>query len=301
MAASRFNVLVLGYGEMGHAMEHLLAGRHALTVWQRRPPPGTEPVDLEYAAARSDFVLFCLPAQPHFQLAQRLLPAVSANTICLSIAKGLDDHGRTPAQIFREVFGSRAMYGVLYGPMISEELRADRPGFAQLGTAGMSAFNSTRSLFGSTRLHIKHTSDITGISWAAVLKNVYTMLLGITDGLRLGDNMRGYLTVIAVHEIDRIVTRLGGVAATAYDLAGLGDLMTTATSAGSRHYETGRRFARGERIESECEGVHTLRMIRARRLFDTAGFPLFRLAEACVLDPVNIGAKVSAYVAQLAR
>ena len=68
------HVLILGYGEIGHAMEYLLA----------------------------------------------------QNSLCLSIAKGLDETGRTAAQVFEHVFNSKHHYGVVYSPMIAEELRAGR-------------------------------------------------------------------------------------------------------------------------------------------------------------------------------
>ena len=76
-------------------MEYLLRPRHALLIWERRPQGGARPMDLEAAAAQSDFVLFCLPAGPHFELAARLRPALRESCVCLSIAKGVDDEGRT--------------------------------------------------------------------------------------------------------------------------------------------------------------------------------------------------------------
>jgi glycerol-3-phosphate dehydrogenase (NAD(P)+) len=33
----RFRVLILGYGEMGHAMEHLLKERQQLDIWEKYP------------------------------------------------------------------------------------------------------------------------------------------------------------------------------------------------------------------------------------------------------------------------
>ncbi len=79
-----------------------------------------------------------------------------------------------------------------------------------------------------------------------MLKNVYAILFGVADGLELGDNMRGYLATAAMHELERIVAGLGGSAGAAHRLAGLGDLITTATSKGSHHHELGRRLARGD-------------------------------------------------------
>ena len=55
------------------------------------------------------------------------------------------------------------------------------------------------------------SEDITGINWSVILKNVYAMAFGMADELGLGDNMRGFLMVMALRELDTIVRQLGGL------------------------------------------------------------------------------------------
>jgi glycerol-3-phosphate dehydrogenase (NAD(P)+) len=284
-AASR--ILILGYGEMGHAMERLLRARHTLAVWQRRPPPGHAPIDPEAEAARAGFVLFCLPTPPHFEVAQRLAPRLSPDTVCLTIAKGLDEDGRTAAQALEAALRGRCPIAVVCGPMISEEIRAGRPAFAQVGAASEAARSRTLALFAGSSLYLEPGEDVVGLSWCAVLKNVYALLFGMADELGLGDNTRGYLAVSCMRELGELVARLGGRQASALGLAGLGDLITTATSRGSRHHELGRRLARGETRDIECEGMHTLRLLERTRRFDTARYPLLRLAGDCAREPAR--------------
>ena len=49
---------------------------------------------------------------------------MSPDTLCVSIAKGLDDEGRTAVRALTQALGPQAAIAVLYGPMISEEIRA---------------------------------------------------------------------------------------------------------------------------------------------------------------------------------
>ena len=281
----RFRVLILGYGEMGHAMQFLLGERHTLEVWEKFPKNGFESVLLEDAAPQADIVLFCLPVNPHREVAEHIAPLLNKNCLCLSIAKGLDEAGQTAAQIFADVFAGHQPYALLYGPMISEEIRAGRYAFAQLGCEDVDSFKKIRALFQGTRLYIEHTPDITGISWSVILKNVYAMVFGMADELQLGDNMRGYLAVAALHELDQIVRTMGGEAGSPFHLAGLGDLITTATSEDSHHHELGRMLARGETQGIEGEGVHTLEMVSQHHLLSEADYPLFRLKHDVVKDP----------------
>lgn len=269
---------------MGRAMEYLLRPHHRLTLWQRHPKPGSPAVALDAVAAEQDFILFCLPASPHFELASRLQPYLRHDGVCLSVAKGLDEHGRTAAQALEEALGPATAFSVLYGPMISEEIRDGRPAFAQAGTTHADTYARVRQLFAGSSLYIERCTDIPGISWSAVLKNVYAILFGVADEMILGDNTRGYLAVAAVAELESIVTGLGGQPETPRRLAGLGDLITTATSAGSHHHEVGRRLARGQEALTG-EGVHTLEMVHAHGLFDTRRYPLFDLIGRLLAEP----------------
>ena len=189
--AEQFKVLILGHGEMGQAMEYLIKDQSQLDIWERHPKDNTCPVILEDAASQADIVLFCLPVNPHREIAKQIAPHLKKNCLCISIAKGLDETGLSAAQIFAEALGSNQPYALLYGPMISEEIRAGHEAFAQLGCADMDSYNKVCALFHGTNLYIEHSADITGISWSVILKNVYALVFGTADELQLGDNMRG--------------------------------------------------------------------------------------------------------------
>jgi glycerol-3-phosphate dehydrogenase (NAD(P)+) len=285
-------ILVIGYGEMGHAMEFLLAGCYELAFHDIRPMDKHESVALEQGAAQADYIIYCVPVTPLAGLAERVVPALDDHSISLSVAKGLDDDGRPAAQIFHDVYAGRHDYGVLYGPMISEEIRAGRPAFAQVGMSRSGVYERVAALFAGTGLVLEYSADMRGISWSSVLKNVYALLFGAADELGLGDNVRGYLAVAAQAEMVRIVVQMGGHESSARQLAGLGDLITTATSAGSHHHELGRLLARGERDRLSGEGIHTLAMVRKFDLIDTAACPLFGLARELVEEPVNVATRM---------
>lgn len=292
----QLDVLILGYGEMGHAMEHLLADRHNLSIWDKFPDAGFSSAVLEQAVPEADFILFCLPVNPHREIVTQIEPLLKDNSICLSIAKGLDEAGQTAAQIFEDVLADKHRHVLLYGPMISEEIRAGRYAFAQVGCQHEDLYVRTRELFSGSHLYVDYTADISGISWSVILKNVYAMLFGMADELDLGDNMRGFLTVEAVRELDRIVRNMGGEAGSSYHLAGLGDLITTATSESSHHHSLGRQLARGDTSNITGEGVHTLAMVKKHNLFAEEDYPLFKLIHGIVTNPVDVQGMLQKYI-----
>ena len=292
----QFRVLVLGHGEMGQAMEYLIKDQSQLDIWERHPKDTAHPVVLEDAASQADIVLFCLPVNPHGVIAKQIAPHLKKTCLCLSIAKGLDETGLSAAQIFAEVLGANQPYALLYGPMISEEIRAGHEAFAQLGCADIESYNKVCNLFHGTNLYIEYSSDIIGISWSVILKNVYALVFGMADELQLGDNMRGYLAVAALRELDQIVCKMGGQAGSPYHLAGLGDLITTATSEDSHHHELGRMLAREEVKEIKGEGIHTLEMVKKYNLFNIEEYPLFNLINDIVRQPQGVRKKIKDYL-----
>jgi glycerol-3-phosphate dehydrogenase (NAD(P)+) len=292
-------VLILGHGRMGQAMEHLLVERHDVRIWDIGGVIKGSHATLEQEVADVQVILFCLPVNPHHEIARRIDPHLAPDSLCLTIAKGLNESGRTAAQIFESAFTSGHHYGVMYGPMIAEELSADQHGFADVVLSEPADIAVIESLFRGSTLVCQQASDMHGRSWSVILKNVYAILFGVADELKLGKNMRGHLMVAAMAELSGIVQSFGGQAHTPYSYAGLGDLMTTGTSEDSHHHSLGRKLVLGEWSDISGEGVHTLRMVEKFRPFDWRGYPLFALAHDIVTAPQTLRERVEDYLKEL--
>ena len=290
----KLRVLVLGHGEMGHALDYLLAEKHDVHIWSR-----SSTTILEEEVGKAQVILFCLPVNAHIDVIKRLAPFLQKDSLCLSIAKGLDESGKTAAQIFSSTLADQHRFGVIYGPMISEEIRLGRYAFADVALSSSDDFDRIRTLFIGSKLICRQVSDMTGSSWSVILKNVYAIMFGVTDGLNLGDNIRGHLVVTALAEISAILLKFGAEGHTPFAYAGLGDLVTTATSENSHHHELGRRLAEGQFDAISGEGVHTLAMVEKFHLFDFQAYPLFMLVRNIISTPENLDTLVEAYLDQL--
>ena len=289
MTAGKAEVLIIGYGEMGHAIEFLLAQRCGITIYDPYCPPGERPeVNLERAIAGSDYVIFCTPTAPLYAIAKQVKAAIPPSAICLSMAKSLDRCGRTAPEALRHGLAGDGNCGFFYGPMIAEDILAGKLAFSTLAATDPDVIRSVMALFQGTNLKLQPFSDVTGSAWCAILKNPYAILFGIIDELQWGANVRGFVTVAALREIAAIIEKLGGETATAYGLAGLADLITTGTSRDSHHHELGRKVARGDRDALSGEGITTLDMIRTHRLISTERFPLLDSARRILREDQDI-------------
>lgn len=304
---TRPQVLILGRGAMGSMFESLLGERARVTTWERDLETGVESDPLEELAAGRDAVILAVPAMPHDELAGRLAACLDAETLCLTIAKGVDEDGCTPADIFARHFGDTPdpgpAWAVIYGPMIADDLDGGRCGFALASANRPAIADRARDLVGGGPLYLRSHDDPHGAAWAAILKNIYVPLIGMSDELDLGDNMRGFLVSEALEELAAIVEHLGGRPGTAYSLAGVGDLVTTATSADSHHRGIGRAIGRGE-LESavdtgdnvRSEGVHAIMQIRRHGLLEIADYPLLAFVADLLATPTDPRRRMEAWI-----
>jgi glycerol-3-phosphate dehydrogenase (NAD(P)+) len=107
---------------------------------------------------------------------------------------------------------------------------------------------------------------VIGVELAGALKNVVAIAAGILDGLGLGHNPRAALITRGLAEITRLGVAMGASAATFAGLAGMGDLLLTATGPLSRNRSLGVEVGQGRTLEqvlarrlSVAEGVGTAR------------------------------------------
>jgi|SRR5579859_2430467 len=277
-------VIIAGHGQMGHAMEVLLTGRAQLHIWPIAPNDLEPPDAIRAAVAEAGFLLVCTPTAAHGAVLDPLAHLLASGAAVLSIAKGLDDGGRTAADILHAYRGAHP-WGVLGGPMIANEIIAGRMGFAELGTADEGLFTRARALFPDERLRLGHTPNPQSVSWCGVLKNIYAPLIGVADGLGWGDNVRGHLIMAATAEMQRLLPALAGEGGDAQGDAGLADFVTTVTSSSSHHYALGRKIAGGDYRALECEGVHSLRVMQASGRVDVRRHPLYAVATELVREP----------------
>ena len=173
-------------------------------------------------------------------------------------AKGLE---RGTGRLMSEVLGSGFAAGALSGPNFAAEVAAGLPTAAVLAGAPQAAF-ATESF------RVYESRDVVGVQLCGALKNVIAIAAGITEGRRLGENARAALVTRGLAEIRRLVIAEGGEAETVAGLAGLGDLMLSATSRTSRNYAYGTALGAGRPPPAAlAEGVLTAEpaLLRAER------------------------------------
>ena len=66
-------IVMLGHGEIGRALESALVPRHRISVWETNLDTWEENVPLEELLEPGcDLILFALPTSPHREIAERV-------------------------------------------------------------------------------------------------------------------------------------------------------------------------------------------------------------------------------------
>jgi glycerol-3-phosphate dehydrogenase (NAD(P)+) len=133
---------------------------------------------------------------------------------------------------------------VLSGPSHAEEVSKRIPTAVVSASEDAALAQCVQHLFLTDRFRVYTQSDVVGVELAGALKNVIAIAAGVCAGLRLGDNTLAALITRGLAEIARLGKRLGAKTETFLGLAGIGDLIVTATSLHSRNGRFGRLMAK---------------------------------------------------------
>lgn|SRR3989338_338977 len=254
-------VVILGYGEIGKAIHHLLLPQTDITVtcWDKNSDIVPEQQTLEAILPTCDVLFVCVPTWTTRSALQSIHPFLKPETIVVSPSKGFEKETcHRVDTLFPQNLPLHNPFVFLGGPMIAEEISA---GLAAIGVAASTSIEArtiVAKLFDRTPLVICQTDDVAGAVLAAALKNIYALGLGICDGLNMGSNIHGALVSQATREMMRIIATVDGNPETALGPAGLGDLVATAQSANSTNYTTGIRFAQGLKPVRGSEALNTI-------------------------------------------
>ncbi|HSI56859.1 MAG TPA: NAD(P)H-dependent glycerol-3-phosphate dehydrogenase [Ideonella sp.] len=307
-------VAILGAGAWGTALAISAARRHEVLLWARDAPqavamqrercnerylpgvawPSNLTATADFAAAlqhgQAGLFVVATPMSGLRETLARLPGGTSALWLCKGFEAGTALLGHQVAE--QAAPGVRA--GVLSGPSFAQEVAAGLP--TALVAASFDAGLAERAVdvFHAGALRIYTSADPVGVEVGGAVKNVLAIATGIADGLALGLNARAALITRGLAEMSRLGAAMGARTETFMGLAGLGDLVLTATGDLSRNRRVGLMLAEGlaldqilARLGHVAEGVYSAATVLQRAAALQVEMPLAQTVQAVLAGQIS--------------
>jgi glycerol-3-phosphate dehydrogenase (NAD(P)+) len=285
---------VVGLGNVGTAVANLIASNgYDVLGWEYHEPVVQEindnhtntkflggiTLDSRLVATTSiekvlhgcDVVFLGLPSLYMRRILEPFRGRLRPDTLLVNLAKGVDrETGLTVFQALGEMFPQHRRV-MLAGPAIANEFARGMPTVVVIAGERMADLLILARLLDAGHFRTRFSDDPIGVELGGILKNVYTIGLGIFDGKQISSvNFRSVYLTIALEEITRLGVAMGGKPETFAYLAGLGDLLATSLSEHSHNRRMGELLAGGlslDEVRAEMgvvpEGYNTIQFALA--------------------------------------
>ena len=278
---------VLGAGTWGMALSRMLSNSgHDVVVWSALPAeieeldrtrrqknlPNMEIPEkvsfsnnLEKACQIKDILLFAVPSVFVRTTARKASSFVQEDQIIVDVAKGIEPETlMTMSEIIAAEI-PQAKVVALSGPTHAEEVAKDLPTTIVAAHEDLKIAEVVQDIVTNPVMRVYTNTDVKGVELCGALKNIIALAAGISAGLGYGDNTKAALITRGLAEIARLGVKMGCITETFSGLAGMGDLIVTATSKHSRNNRCGYLIGQGydpheavKQVGMVVEGVNAL-------------------------------------------
>ena len=140
--------------------------------------------------------------------------------------------------------------GIISGPSHAEEVGRKKLSYLTVVCTDPDNAHLIGSKLATDYLKLSYSTDIYGVEYAAIMKNIYAISVGIATGLGYGDNFRAVLISSCAKEMTRFLMESYPDHRNTMDPAYLGDLLVTCYSNYSRNRRLGQLIGRGCTVKS---------------------------------------------------
>lgn len=192
-----------------------------------------------------------------------MLPYIKENMFFVIGTKGLNSNYSFAFEEVKNVFDNPL--AVISGGNFAIDLAKLHPQGITVATNDIETYNIIKKAYQDSPITLEHSNDLYGTALGGAIKNVFALGCGIIDGMGYSDSTRSLFLTLAINEINRLLSLIGGNTKTLTSFALFGDLVMTATSTKSRNFSYGYLIGQEKYKEAEeftkqntIEGIESL-------------------------------------------
>ena len=207
--------------------------------------------DINTIVQAYDTLVFVTPSPYLKNHLKRLRTRIKDKFIVTAIKGIVPDENLCCSEYFHQVYDvPLENLACIGGPSHAEEVAMERLSYLTVGCSDLEKAKAFTEVLANRFIKTKTSSDVLGIEYASVLKNVYAIAAGICYGLNYGDNFQAVLMSNAVQEMDRFLKTIHPIGRSIIDSVYLGDLLVTGYSNFSRNRTFGTMIGKGYSVKS---------------------------------------------------
>lgn len=209
--------------------------------------------DIKKVIGSADNLLFVIPSAFFARSIRELSPEDFKDKSVISAIKGIvPETNQIVAQYLRDTYQvSYANQAVISGPSHAEEIAKENLTYLTVGSQNSLLAKHIADKFKCRYVNTTTSSDMEGIEYVGILKNIYALAVGICKGLGFGDNFISVVVANGLQEMDNFLEICAPMPErNVNNLAYLGDLLVTAYSQHSRNRTFGQMIGSGYSVSS---------------------------------------------------
>lgn len=210
--------------------------------------------DLRQVCKYSEYVVITVPSQHVRPVCISLSDQLPSGVPVVIASKGIE---RGSLSLMSEVVSSILPANpvmVLSGPNFAHEVAIGLPSATVIAGKNRTLTEKVIYAMGGKFFRPYYTDDVVGVQIGGAVKNVIAIACGICTGKGLGENARSAIITRGLLEMSRLAEVKGGKPETLAGLAGLGDLILSASSLTSRNMALGYAIGKGEKVAALMPG-----------------------------------------------
>ena len=207
--------------------------------------------DINKIVQQYDTLIFVTPS-PYLKNHLRKLKTRLRDKFIITAIKGIvPDDNLVCSEFFHQVYDvPYENIACIGGPSHAEEVALERLSYLTIGCASKEKASAFANLIASEYIKTKISTDVIGIEYSSVLKNVYAIAAGICSGLKYGDNFQAVLISNAIQEMERFLNTVYPIDRSITESVYTGDLLVTGYSNFSRNRVFGTMIGQGYSVKS---------------------------------------------------
>ena len=207
--------------------------------------------DIKACFSQADILFFVVPSAFMHEAMKDLDSEALEGKMVVSAIKGIiPEFHQIPANYFAAHFGAQLNdIAVISGPCHAEEVAQEKLSYLTVASPTRGKAELIASLLQCRYIHVSTNDDLSGTEYAAVMKNIYAIGVGICHGLGYGDNFTAVLISNAIQEVANFLQAINPKSRDVKASAYLGDLLVTAYSQFSRNRTFGGMIGKGYSVK----------------------------------------------------